>query len=272
MIEIGDYKKIMSDRNLFNQVVYTSLPEAVKLLSQRQKNPKLIKKIEKLLEGDIPDFLKKIDKYAVNIQQIATPNFDTQRFISLSKKFNLKPVFSEYHEDKFTSNNLFKHCLGQIYINNGVYKDGRNKLEKITIIDFNKYNGKKLKDVKTLWDEFLIDFHKKLFEINGFSNEELIFFDDSSWLNRNGSSAKKYYPRDLLLYICHGILFENFLLIGKESNFTRDVFLPAFQKVIELTGEKPLIVPISLIETESNEYWYSYDKKIKKYIESKFLE
>jgi len=28
-VSIGDYNKIMSDRNIFNQIVYTSLPEAL---------------------------------------------------------------------------------------------------------------------------------------------------------------------------------------------------------------------------------------------------
>jgi len=33
---IGDYNKIMSDRNIFNQTVYTLLPEALRLLKERQ--------------------------------------------------------------------------------------------------------------------------------------------------------------------------------------------------------------------------------------------
>lgn len=37
-ISIGDYNKIMSDRNIFNQIVYTSLPEALRLLDERQKD------------------------------------------------------------------------------------------------------------------------------------------------------------------------------------------------------------------------------------------
>ncbi len=38
MINIGDRDKIMSDRNLFNQTVYTPLSEALKLLEDQKSN------------------------------------------------------------------------------------------------------------------------------------------------------------------------------------------------------------------------------------------
>lgn len=266
MKEPWDYNKIISDHELFNKTVYTPLSEAIKILEERQKDKKLKAKIEELLHQDIPDFLKKIDKYAINIQQVATPNFDTLRFIKLAKEFDLKPVFSQYYEDKFTSNNEYKHSLGQLHICNGSYKNGHDKLEKITIVDFNKYNGKKIKDVFTTWGESLVDFHKKLFEAYEYKDAGIIFYDDSEWLKRNGGQAKNYYNNDLLLYICHGILFENFLLKGGEMDFTKNVFLPSLEKVIELTGVKPLIVPLSPIDIEDGLHGYSYEHKIKSYI------
>jgi len=57
-VSIGDYDKIMSDRNIFNQIVYTSLPEALRLLKERQKDLVLMAKVEKLLKGDIPEVLR----------------------------------------------------------------------------------------------------------------------------------------------------------------------------------------------------------------------
>ena len=47
-ISIGDYNKIMSDRNIFNQIVYTPLSEALRLLDERQKDKKLMAKVELL--------------------------------------------------------------------------------------------------------------------------------------------------------------------------------------------------------------------------------
>jgi hypothetical protein len=114
-----------------------------------------------------------------------------------------------------------------------------------------------------------VNFHKRLFEISGIALDGLLFYDASDWLKRNGASADKYYERDLLLYICHGILFENFLLTGDDRKFTRDIFLPAFEKAYNLTGVKPLIVPIPPMDVEEESHWFSYDKKIKPYIKLK---
>lgn len=263
-----DYNKIMSDRNLFNKTVYTPLSEALKTLEERQKDKKLRAKIEKLLNGDIPEPLKKIERYGISGEQVATPNNNTKRFINLTKEFDLKPFFYEYHDDKFTSNNEFKHSLGQLRIHDHLNKKGDNIEEKITIIDFNKSNGKKLKDIVTLWSEPLIDFHKNLFQSYGFDKKNFIFYNGSDWLKRNGGNAENYYKKDLLLYICHGILFENFSLKGNEGNFTKKVLLPALEEVINLTGLKPLIVPILSIDTEEDPHWLSYEKKIKKHIKA----
>ncbi len=92
---------------------------------------------------------------------------------------------------------------------------------------------------------------------------------DSS--DKKGKKADCFYEKDLLLYICHGILFENFLLDGKDGEFTKNIFLPAFEKVCKLTGLKPLIVPIPPMDydIEENSFWYSYDEKIKPLIKLK---
>jgi hypothetical protein len=263
MDEKWDYNKIMSDHKLFNEVVYTPLSQAIKILEERQKDKELIKKIEKLLNGDIPEPLKKIDKYGISTKQVATPNHDTLWFLRLNKEFGLIPVFSEFLEDKFVSINPFKRSLGVLEIGDSVNK---KKLKEISIVDFHKYEGKSIRDVLTLWGDSLVFFHKKLFEVYNFSNDDFIFHDDSDWLKRNGGSAEKYYKKEILLYICHGILFENFLLKGNEEAFTKNIFLPALEQAISLTEMKPLIVPINLIDFEEDPCCYFYDIKINGYI------
>jgi len=52
---IGDYEKIMSDRNIFNQTVYTPLSEALKILDERQKDKKLVTKVEKSFYKNLLD-------------------------------------------------------------------------------------------------------------------------------------------------------------------------------------------------------------------------
>jgi len=261
MTSIGDYNKIMSDRNIFNQIVYTPLSEALRLLEERQKDKKLMAKVEKLLKGDIPKIFKK-KKCAILARQMATPNNESKRFVSITKDHFLCPVFFEYNNDKFTPENEFKYSLGKLTFYNGLGKHGGSKKEYLNIIDFNKSNGKKLSNISTLSSESLVQFHKNLF--NKFlPNKEVVFLEASDWYKNNGPSAGVYYKNFFLFFICHGILFENFLLTGNEKKFTKEIILPAFEKVINLTGLKPIIVPLEPIDLEEDESWYYYDNNIK---------
>ncbi|MFA6354902.1 MAG: hypothetical protein WCW65_00550 [Candidatus Paceibacterota bacterium] len=262
-ISIGDYDTIMADRNIFNQIVYTPLSEALRLLDERQKDKKLMAKVKKLFKGDIPKILKN-KKCGVIARQIATPNKENRYFISIVKENELEPVFFEYLDDKFTSNNKYKHSLGQLCIEKKNDCNGNDCVEKINIIDFNKYNGKKLKEIKTLQGESLVDFHRKLFDIynlNGF-----YFHDESEWYKKNNiKSVEQAYLNFFLLFVSYGILFENFLFLDKiEKEFTRKVVLPALEKVINLTGIKPLIVPIDSLDLEVDNFWYYHLPIIKK--------
>ncbi len=270
MIKIGDYETIMNDRNIFNQIVYTPLSEAIKLLDERKKDKEFVKKIDDLLKGNIPEPLKKNGRHGVQFRQIATPNNDVRWFTELTKDHNLTSVFFEYHSDKFTSNNDFKHSLGQLRIHDKVNKKGEHIEEKITILDFNKYNGRPLKDVLTLWSEPLIDFHRKLFDVCGYSKINLYFYDASQWFKENGEHAIDYYTNFILLFMCHGILFENFLLTSdSEGDFTKNIFLPAFERAINLAGIKPLIVPIPPMENQTDVHWVAYGPQVKTIIPKK---
>lgn len=52
MIKIGDYNTIMNDHNIFNQIVYTPLSEALRLLDERRKDPELGVKVQEILKED----------------------------------------------------------------------------------------------------------------------------------------------------------------------------------------------------------------------------
>lgn len=264
-----DSNLIMKDKNIFYEMVYTPLSEAIKILEERQKDKKLIKKIEKILLNNIPEPLKKIDKNGVIFRQVATPNYEIRWFIELTRDHNLKTNFFEYYSDKFTSNNCYKHSLGQLIIHKDKKnKKGENIEEKITIIDFAKYDGKKLKEVLTLWGEPMINFHKRLFNVVFLDNKNFNFYEASDWLKLGGNKAIDYYTNFILLFICHGILFENFLFCGDEGDFTKKILLPSFKKAFSLAGVKPLIVPIPPMDSDIEEdiHWHSYNDKIKNLI------
>ncbi len=262
-----DYNKIMSNRSLFNDFVYTPLSAALKILEDRKKDPSLMIKIEELLKGDIPEVLKQNGPCGVQFRQIATPNHDARHFISITNDHNLKTVFFEYLDDKFTSNNEFKHSLGQLRVHGDANKNDIYPIEKFTIVDFNEYDGEKLKDVKTLWGEPLQDFHRKLF--HNYEISKLNFYEASSWFKNNGGGAKIYYKNFFLLFLCHGILFENFLLDDEDGEFSREVVLPAIDYVTKTTGHKPLIVPIGPLEIETDSHWICYNELVKNLIPKK---
>lgn len=257
----------MSDRKLFNETVYTPLSEALSLLEERRNNPELMAKVEKLLNGDVPSFFKEKGKCGVLGRHIATPNHESRMFITLAHENNLFPVFFEFHDDKFTpQSNAFKHSLGQLHIPEKTNKYGHANIERTTIVDFNKHSGKKIKDVKTLWEQPLVDFHKNLFsEYN--INKDFCAYDGSSWYKNHGEKVSEYYVNFLMLFTCFGVLFENFLLSkDEEGEFTRNIVLPAIEKVIRATGIKPLIVPLSPLEIETDDLWYYHLIKAKKSI------
>ncbi|MDO8659313.1 MAG: hypothetical protein Q7K54_01805 [Candidatus Parcubacteria bacterium] len=265
MEPIGDYNKIMADRKLFNKTVYTPMSEALRLLDERRKDPELMAKVEKLLNGDIPEILKS-KKCGILARQLATPNHENRMFIRLAKENGLYPVFFECYDDKFTSNNKFKHSLGQLHIQNGKNKNDKDMLEKITIIDFNKSNGKKLHEVKTTWGESLVDFHHRLFTTHDIN--DIHFLDEKDWNKESGNEKPdQFYLKFFLLNTCFGILFENFLTSkGPEGDFTKKIILPAIDKVVNLTGVKLLIVPIGPLEVEDDDLWYHHLPLIKKLI------
>ena len=136
MIKIGDYDKIMSDRNIFSRIIYTPVFEALQLLEKRRKDTELIAKVEKLLKGDIPECFRKDKKCAILFRQIATPNYETKRFIALAKKNNLHPIICEYYDDKFAPENDFKYSLGMLTLFHGVGKRGGLKRDFFNIINF----------------------------------------------------------------------------------------------------------------------------------------
>ena len=261
-----DLNKIMSDKKIFCEVVYTSLSDAIIILENRQKDKELVAKIEELLKGNIPEPLKKLDKYGVQSRQLATPNHDTHWFLELTKDRGLRPVFLEYYEDKLTSNNSAKYSLGVLPLHKKINKLGDFIEEKFSIVNFSKDDGKKIKDILTFSGKPLIDFHHNLFEFFGSKEDSYHFYDNSKWFKENGGNATDYYTNFLLLFVCNGIFFENYLLSEEEGEFTKNVFLPAFEKVINLTGVKPIIVPIPPMDNQNDSHWFAYDYKIKPYI------
>lgn len=243
----------------FDKKVYTTLEEAIAEINKRREDKDLIRRVEEYL-GEIPEpFSNGI--CAVLFRFIATPQFETKRFFDIVTGYDIRPLFWEYYDDKFHSGNFCKYTLGKIFIYMGMGKTGKSIIKKETVLDFNSSNGIKIKDLRTIKGESLIDFHHRL--LNGvIPNSDEFLYDSSPWLKLQGGQAEMYYKKFLALFLCHGILFENFLFNKEESDFNKNVFLPAFLMVEKKFGIKPLIVAIAPTEIEGSEFWNSYPFKV----------
>ncbi len=268
-MKIPSLQELIEDHKALEAFIYTPRTEAIEELNRRKKDAEVDVAVSGLLQGDIPSPLKKGPR-AVLFRQIATPNHEMLRFLDITNPFHpVKPLFWEYYSDKFTNHNEFKHSLGKMRFFNGKGKKGGVKIDRVNVIDFNEYNGKKMSEIRTLWGQDFIAFHHDLFKKADTNFGEKIFYDASNWFSTHGKTASSYYVPFLSLFIKHGVLFENFLTNEKEGAFTKDIFLPAFLEVYAKTGLKPLIVALEPISSEEDEFWICYPQGSKKYLESK---
>ena len=263
--------ELISDRHYFNSFVYTPIEMAVKELELRKGNTNILQYTNKNLPVGIPQNLKG-EKNAIFGRQIASPNFELMKFLNVADTLHgFKKTTIVMHQDKFTpGNNETKYHLGKIVFNNGNIQNGTRK--SIMAVDFNENAGKKISEVKTIWGQGLVDFHNELLEygLKKESKTGINQFEGSDWLFQLGKTAREYYPKLLLLFLQNGILFENFLMKEKgESTFTKEVFLPAFIKIMQETGLKPLIVSFLPIESEGSSFWNYYSEEYFEFVRTK---
>lgn len=263
-----DTNVLVEDRKAFDECIYTPPEEAIAELLRRRADTELERKVAAFLHEDVPLPLRK-GPHAVAFRQVTTSNYEIRRFFSIIDSIDeLEPLFFEYLEDKFTSNNEWKHALGKLFFYAGKGKKGGSKIESFNVIDFNQFNGKKISEVRTLWGQSLVDFHHEFFNAR-YREADAAFFDASAWFKHHGPSALEYYKSFLALFVRHGILFENFMIDQKEIAFTREIFLPAFIAVSEELGLKPLIVNLEPTEIEGDRFWMCHPVEDKEFVLAK---
>lgn len=243
--------------------MYTTLSEAKRELQRRSKDKELKKKIEDFLGGDLPEIFKEKPK-AFLVRDIISPNFEFFFFKDLVKEAGLEMGLCEY-SGKLVAKNFNKYHLCRMFFHNGIGKKNGDKIDTLNIIDFNVSEGKLMNQVKTIWNEKLIDFHHNLLEKETRANSKEIF-DITKWFNKHRNQGEYYYLHYLALFLAHGILFENFLFSKGEEEFTRKKIIPSFKKIVKIFGIKPLVVPATLIEDESESYWWYYPNSVKKHL------
>lgn len=266
--KLTDIDSLVINHKQFDDYVYfESIEEAIKELKRRKEDKELQKTIQEFFrEIGIPKQFQD-DPPLVMFRQVATPNIETSRFIMIADGLDMKPIVLEYHQDKFTSNNIWKRYLAKLAFYEGIGKKGGAKIFYKNIIDFNTYDGERLIDINTLWGENLINFHHRLFFENYKHIDSENFFEASEWFRLGGLNASDYYYQFLALFISNGILLENFALDNEEYHFTKNVFLPNFKKITDYFGIKPIIVALSPTDIEDAEFWSCQNHKTKDWFE-----
>lgn len=266
-MENTDFEKLVADRDAFNKTVYIPVEQAIVELEKRWKDKELEKKIKEYLKHDLHHSV--VDGFkAVLFRQLVTPNYELRRFMMVPDALDIKPVFWEIHNDKFTLNNDLKYYLAKLGFYEGKGKKGGSKIKYESIIDFNQSHGKKVKEVETVWGEPLLDFHHQLFS-HTYPNETANIHDVSEWLHRNEQTAKEYYKDVLVSFLRNAILFENFILTGSEGEFIKDVFLPTFFDIWKTFGIKPLIVALEPTDIEGDVFWLCHPPETVEHVRKK---
>lgn len=223
----------------------TPLVEAVAEIERRRNDAVLVEKVEAYLNKDIPEYFKRSRPILYLARHVASPNFETLRFIELAKPFALPIIIGQDVNDKFVSGNSLKRSLGKMPIVRCISADHREMLENFTIIDFETANAKQLKDIETIFKIPLVKFHNDLLsEIYPHAVEVV---DDASWIDRNNrGNLLEHYKRFLALFVVHGVMFEYY---PEEDGFLiENILKPAFAFIQEEFGVAPLIT--SLVDDE----------------------
>lgn len=257
-MKIEKKKMTTEEENKMVEEMYTTLSKAKREIKKRWKDKKLKRKVKKYL-GEVPEAFKNKPKAAI-FRFVATPNLEFQLASESAEMAKLEMIFMEFLQDKFCTRNLDKVHLGKLkFFKNG--KGRKNVVAKEKIIDLEKSEGIRFKNIKTIKGEKLIDFHHRIF----FEKYPKVSCFDVSMFKINGETPLEVYLKVFALFITNGILFENYFINTNkdEREFTLKVVHPAFEKIKEIFGTKPLIVPLISVREDGESSWQYYPIDLK---------
>lgn len=249
-------------RHIGTEDIVTPFAIAIKELKRRAADPKLRAKVEAYLDNDIPDYFRN-EPVLYLCRHLASPNMQTLRFLHSMKAEGMKTVIGQDTKDLFVSHNQLKKALGKLPVCTGIFSASNGKrieqFQKISIIDFNAWNGKPLDSIQTLWGESFVGFHNSLFR--QLTDEKVHIENDSSWVDRyHRGDLLGEYKKFLALFIVHGIMFEDYPIEDSaiEASFVTDILRPAVEHIEREFGLRPLIAPLVPSGVESTELWEGY--------------
>ena len=260
-----------NSKNLNNSVkrIYTPLSEALVLLKERFYDKDLREKVLAYYKSIMPPDILINSPKAVFSRPIATPNFEFTYFMDLINKTGLEPLVLEY-PDKFVANNNSKYHLCKLCVLDKS-KIKHRHIDTHSIVDFNNWEGEQLSSINTKKNNSLIkQHHDFLYKI--YPEMKGKVYDFSDWFQQTRGEDDSYYVSFLSLFVCFGILFDNYLINDpSEKDFVLNKVIPSYDKVVELFGVKPIICPLLPISNEFNEKWYWYNNIHNSIIKNTFI-
>jgi hypothetical protein len=229
-----------------SEFLYTPLSEALERLNSQSDANRV---------SSLPPCIAPA-QYAVFARQVATPSHEVARFLSMTVTYNLRPLFFEFHDDKFVTRNRCKFALARMRFADTINTNNDGALTDV--LDIQACQGRSFASISTKWGEPFVKFHHRLFREVFPIIPDSAFFDGSGWLHSHGLSPRKYYPAFLSLFVSGCVLFESYLLGPDELDFTENIVMPAFDSVSKAFGRRPLIVRLDPPDSEGNSFWLSY--------------
>lgn len=240
--------------------IYVSLDEAREEIKKRWNDVELRKKVEEEL-GDNFWSEFKLKPRGLILKNLISPENGLVFFMQCSKYIDITPLAFECLGDVFVSLNEEKKGMGRLHV-----QLENKKRVVLDIINFHLWEKKKFSEIITKTEESLVDFHHKLINYSGYNIE---IKDKTDWIIKKNKPSDWYYLY-LLHFIAHGVLFDVFQTEEdeKEDVFTKNIVLPALEKIEEKFGKKPLIVRSypSNQSAEEDFYWWSFPPDVNNYI------
>ncbi len=228
-------KAALADR--MSEIRYTPVEQALELLRERRRDRALVKQIVAELGGDIPSYLLEHDCFVLP-RHISTPNNEALYVLEQAERYGTTAIFSQDLSDTFTSVNNLKRRLARPEI--CTVENRQRTYRKIDLVDVPKAEGLPLKDVRTRDGRLLAQVHNDLFA--AVDSKALRIVDDAGWIDRNcRGHLSQHYARHLMLFIAHGIVFEEFDN-PSDKHLKEAILWPIISGMMDRFGYYPLIV------------------------------
>lgn len=220
-----------------SEIPYTPVEQALELLHERRRDRALVERIEAELGGDIPPYLLEQDCFVLP-RHIATPNNEALYVLEQAERYGATAIFSQDLSDTYTSVNNLKRRLARPEI--CTVENGQRTYRKVDLVDIPKAEGAPLKDVRTRDGRLLAQVHNGLFD--SVESQAFRVVDDAGWIDRNcRGQLARHYARYLMLFIAHGIVFEEFDN-PSDNHFKDEILRPIISGMTDRLGFYPLIV------------------------------